>query len=180
MTDLYDRRDRYGPVSRWLHWGMAVLLAAQFLAAWAHWALPREHPFREAVWAYHPDLGITLFVLVLLRGGWGLANLSRRPLHRTPLLRAAMVVHGALYALMIVVPAMRIFAATGSKRGLDWLGIQLVAPRAAKVEWMDAASEWHGELGWVLGALIVGHAAMGLVWHGLVRRDGVLQRMMGR
>lgn len=44
---------------------------------------------------------------------------------------------------------------------------------------MQALSEWHGELGWTLAALILGHIAMALIWHGLLKRDNTLQRMAG-
>ena len=41
MTSITDSPDRYGLVSRFFHWGMAALFAAQFASAAAHWALPR-------------------------------------------------------------------------------------------------------------------------------------------
>ena len=50
MTQLIDRPDRYGLVTRLFHWGMAALFAAQFASAAAHWALPRENPLRETLW----------------------------------------------------------------------------------------------------------------------------------
>ena len=179
MRALMDTPERYGAVSRLLHWGMALLLLAQFVAAAAHWGLPRDDAFREAVWSYHPDLGITLFIIVLLRGVWGLSNLSRRPDHPGAMGKIAVLVHLLMYGPMIAVPGARILGAAGSERGLSFLGMEIFAPQQVEVAWMQAPAEWHGEMGWVLLALIVGHAFMGLVWHGLVRRDGTLERMTG-
>ena len=79
MTSFTDSPDRYGLVSRLFHWGMAALFALQFASAAAHWALPRENTLRDALWSYHADLGVTLLLLVLLRGAWGLWNLRNRP-----------------------------------------------------------------------------------------------------
>lgn len=47
MTDFTNTPERYGIVSCLLHWAMAVLFAAQFVSAAAHWTLPREIATRE-------------------------------------------------------------------------------------------------------------------------------------
>ncbi|MDO6585742.1 cytochrome b [Salipiger sp. 1_MG-2023] len=177
MTTLADSADRYGPVSRTLHWGMAALFAVQFLSAAAHWALPRENALRETLWSFHPALGATLFLLVLLRGVWGLANLANRPPHPGRIGRVAVAGHVAIYALMVIVPAVRLLAAAGSTRELDYFGIQIFAAREVEVAWMQAAAQWHGELGWCLAGLVLGHIAMATLWHRLIQRDGVLERM---
>lgn len=179
MTRLTDTPDRFGAITRFLHWGMALLFAAQFLSAAAHWALPRENAIRETLWSYHYTLGTTLFLLVLLRGAWGLANLPRRPAHSGRVGQAAVAGHAALYALMVVVPATRLLAAAGSDRGFSYLGLQIFAPHETEIAWMQAPSELHGELGWVLALLVLGHIAMAVIWHRLIQRDGTLQRMAG-
>ncbi len=177
MSHLQDSPDRYGLVSKALHWGMALLFAAQFLSAGLRWALPRDHPVRDFFWSYHVDLGLTLFLLVMIRGLWGLINLRRRPTHSGLIGRAAVAGHLMVYALMVIVPLVRIIAAAGSKRGLDYLGIPIFAGRDVEVKWLTSFSEWHGEMGWILGLLILGHIAMAVGWHHLIKRDGTLTRM---
>ncbi len=177
MPNLTDSPLRYGIVSRWLHWGMAALFAAQFLSAAAHWALPRENALRELLWGYHPSLGAALFLLVLLRGVWGLANIQRRPAHVGKLGRAAIAGHMAIYALMVIVPAVRILAVAGSKGGASFFGITVFPAREAEIAWMRAPAAWHGEMGWILALLVLGHIAMAVFWHHLVRRDDTLKRM---
>lgn len=179
MTDLSDSPARYGLVSRTLHWGMAALFAAQFLSAGAHWGLPRENAVRDALWSYHTTLGMTLLLLVLLRGIWGLLNIPKRPPQSGPIGRAAVAGHLAIYALMVIVPAARLLAAAGSTRGLSYLGIQIFPAREVEITWMQAAAEWHGEMGWILALLVLGHIAMATIWHRLIQRDDVLGRMAG-
>ena len=174
-----DSESRYGLVSRVLHWGMALLFLAQFVSAAAHWALPRENALREALWSYHGTLGVTLFLLVLLRGVWGLANLRRRPPHTGLIGSAAVAGHAAIYALMVIVPAVRLLGAAGSDRGLSYLGVRIFAPRQVEIAWMQVPAELHGEMGWILLLLILGHILMAVVWHHFLRRDGVMQRMTG-
>lgn len=180
MTQLLDNPNRFGLVSRGLHWGMAVLFAAQFLSAAAHGALPRENALRETLWSYHTSLGTTLFLLVLLRGAWGLANSSRRPKNTGALGQAATVGQVAIYVLMVAVPLVRLFAAAGNTRGLSYFGLQIFPARETAIAWMQVPAELHGAMGWILALLIVGHIGMAVVWHRLIKRDDVLASMAGR
>ena len=59
---IQDSNDRYGTVSRVLHWGMALLLVWQFLSAGAH-ALLSDTAVEEFFWGTHKPLGFLLFVL---------------------------------------------------------------------------------------------------------------------
>ncbi|SNT35515.1 cytochrome b [Antarctobacter heliothermus] len=177
MSDLSDSPDRFGLISRALHWGMAVLFVPQFLSAAAHWALPRGDALRGTLWSYHVDLGVTLFLLVLLRGAWGLWNLGRRPEHSGVMGRVARAGHAALYALMVMVPAVKLIGSAGGMRGLSYLGISLVPARETAIAWTQAMAEWHGAIGWMLAALVLGHVVMAIGWHRFVKRDDVLSRM---
>lgn len=177
---IFDSESRYGTVTRVLHWGMAILFAAQFLSAAARALLPRGDAFRDAVWSYHTALGTTLFLLVFLRGIWGLLNLSRRHRHEGLLGKAAVYGHTAIYALMILVPATRLLAAAGNDRSFSYLGMEIFPAREVKIAWMQAPAEWHGELGWLLAVLVIGHIVMAIGWHQLIKRDDTLRRMAGR
>ncbi len=176
---IFDNATRYGTVSRVLHWGMAALFAAQFTSAAARALLPRDNALRDALWSYHTTLGTTLFLLVLLRGIWGIINMSRRPQHEGRFATAAKFGHLTLYFLMILVPATRILAAAGSERGLTYLGMEIFPPREAEIAWTQIAAAWHGEMGWLLAILVIGHIAMAIGWHHLINRDGILRRMIG-
>ena len=177
MTNISDGPNRYGLVTRIFHWGMAVLFAAQFVSAAAHWALPRENALRDTLFSYHANLGTTLFLLVLLRGIWGLINIKRRPPHAGTLGRADVVGHVALYTFMVIIPAVRLLASFGGTRGFSYFGLSIVPARETAIAWTQIAAEWHGEMGWILALLVLGHIAMATVWHRLIQRDGVLTRM---
>jgi cytochrome b561 len=177
MTTLSDTPDRYGLVSRTLHWGMAALFAAQFLSAAAHFALLRANAVREALWSYHMMLGTNLFLLVLLRGVWGLVNMSRRPTHSGTIGQAAKGGHVLLYLLMVIVPVLKLLSAAGSPRGFSYLGMQIFPARTTEIAWMHTLGEWHGVLGWALALVVVGHIAAAIIWHRLIQNDGALERM---
>jgi cytochrome b561 len=175
---LADSPAGYGPVSRALHWGMAALFAWQFVGAAFHF-LADGGAIRDFFWGTHYNVGFTLWLLVIVRGGWGLSNLKRRPAHEGSRLeaKAATLGHLALYLLMVVVPTLAIMRAVGGPRGFTVYGIQLVAPGGEpNLVLTNPGNLLHGFLGWTLLVVVVGHVAMA-VHHGFVRRDGTLKRM---
>lgn len=174
-----DTPERYGWVSRALHWGMAALFAWQFFGV-ALDKLAEHSALAEFFGGTHSRVGFLLFVLVAVRLVWALVNRAHRPSHGTGLLgMAARVGHGALYALMVVVPALAILRSYGSGRGLNWLGVQLIPATGVRVEGlMDPARALHGPLAWTLLVLIAGHVAMA-IFHDAVLRDRTIAKMAG-
>jgi cytochrome b561 len=151
-----DRPDGYGAVSRALHWIMAVILAWQFTSAAVRQLLP-DTPVEDFFWFPHTSLGLLLFVLVLARGAWALANARRRP--RTGL--AARMGHVVLYLLMIAIPTLGLLRAYGRGRGYSPFGIELFSRRDQEIESLvELANDWHGLLGWTLIGLVAGHVLM--------------------
>lgn len=178
-SPLRDTPAGYGVVTRALHWGMAALFVWQFTSAILH-AVADKTPVERFMWSTHYSVGFTLWLLVLVRGAWGLANFRHRPAYVGPagMARAAHAGHLALYALMFIVPSLAILRAVGGTRGFSVYGIQLVAPGGEAIPALTApGSALHGFLGWTLLLLVVGHVAMAF-WHGHVRRDATLDRMV--
>lgn len=175
-----DSPDRYGRISRWLHWGMALLFAWQFIGMGLRLALGRT-PVVSFFVGSHSSVGLLLLILVLLRGAWGLSNASRRPSHGAGWLgRAAAAGHGALYLLMVVVPLLAIVRAYGSGRAFIWFNTLPLWSAGPKNEALIAPAEAaHGVLAWTLLALVGGHVAM-VALHRWWWRDAVAQRMVGR
>ncbi|WP_290739515.1 cytochrome b [Amaricoccus sp.] len=178
MSTLQDTPTGYGTVTRALHWGMAALFAWQFASAILR-VVAEDTAIEKFFWSTHYSVGFTLWVLVLLRGAWGLANLRRRPRPEgsAAVARAARLGHLALYLLMIAVPSLALLRSAGSGRGLTVWGVEVIARGGEQVRALTApGSALHAPLGWALLVLIVGHVAMAL-WHGHVRGDATLTRM---
>lgn len=174
-----DSPARYGRISRWLHWGMALLFAWQFIGMGLRLALGRT-PLVTFFVGSHASVGLLLLVLVLLRGAWGLANWHRRPPHGSGWVgRAAVLGHAALYLLMLVVPLIALVRAWGSGRALVWFNTVPIFAAGPKNEALTAPGALHGPLAWVLLALVAGHVAM-VVVHRWLWRDDVAERMIGR
>lgn len=173
-----DTPNRYGTVTRVLHWSMALCilwmvfsaLVPDFLSDRATQTL-----FRNG----HKHVGSVLFVLIIVRILWAMANASRRP---AVLSLPAKLGHWALYALMLAIPTIGLLRQYGSGRAFSPLGLPIFPgfDQSEKIDWMvQLGGQLHGELGWALLVLVAGHVAM-TFWH---RRQGgahdVLPRMIG-
>lgn len=176
MSQLNDSAQQYGLVSRALHWAMAALLGWQFLTTLVRFFM-EDSSLDQFTWGTHRATGVLLMLLVVIRVIWALRSRSSRP-HSLNL--PARLGHLALYALMLVVPLVALMRQYGSGRELNVFGTTLMAGDGVKIEWLMApANLLHGNLGWLLLALIVGHVGMAFMH----RRQGdvdVLGRMIGR
>ena len=174
MSNLQDSAQRYGAVSRLLHWAMAALLVWQYLTV----IVPEGHFLESIVGGTHKATGLLLMVLVVIRLLWALFNSSRRPAPVSTLSRFG---HLALYGLLFVIPFVALLRQYGSGREFVAFGMTIMTGFSdAKIEWMIApASLLHGNLGWLLLVMVIGHVAMAFV-HRRQGGEDVLARMIGR
>ena len=92
-----DTATRYGTISRFFHWAMAICYLIMFATALA-WSVNENFRYLIKV---HKAVGILLLFFALLRFLWALTHFRRRPANGA-LVKAG---HLALYALMFAVPA---------------------------------------------------------------------------
>lgn len=172
--------ERYGTVARVLHWSMGLLLVAQIAAGlWAFEFMERSAE-RSALIGAHKAMGVILLILVVLRLAWRAAD----PAPALPgtldarLQRFARLGHGALYAFMVLLPITGILIGAYADRPTDVFGLFTVPAFFDADEAMHDVFEGAHKYGaWAFGLFIVGHAGLAL-WHKLVRKDGVAERML--
>lgn len=176
----FDSANRYGYITRILHWIVALLLAWQFLSMACKLILGRT-PLTAFMVGSHAQVGTLLMLLIGLRVVWAVCNRRNRPSYdRTWIGSSARAGHGLLYALMLIVPVLALARQYGSDRPLVVFGLRLMNAQPAKIEWMMApANALHGLLAWTLLAMIAGHISMVLIHH-YRWRDGTASRMVGK
>lgn len=172
---LKDSTEGYGIVSKVLHWGMALLILWQFLSAASRYFF-EDTAIEAFFWPTHKTLGVILLVLMLLRLMWALINRSNRPPSVSLLSKTG---HWAMYLLVIIIPILALLRQYGSGRTFDVLGLPIFDGfEGEKIQWMlDLGSDFHGELGWILLALIAGHTIMTYVHQKATPKKDVLARM---
>lgn len=178
---LLDTPDRYGLISRLLHWSMALLLLWQFAGMIVKITLGRSSELAGFMVGTHKPIGLILMLLILARGVWGLSQWRHRPAHpRTLVGRAASAGHAVLYLLMAWVPLVALLREYGSGKPFAPWGVTVFPGSGVELGWTRSlASATHSELAWTLLALIVGHVLMVAVHH-FHWRDRTLARMAGR
>jgi cytochrome b561 len=175
MTDI---KTRFSAVQRLLHWLMAIgILAMLFIGVGMVSTIGRQYvPLLIA----HKTLGIAILVLALVRllvrfvsGAPALpADLPE------PMRLAAHLSHVGLYALMIGMPLIGWAMMSAAAYPIVLFGgIRLppILPQSASLHTILWSAHFY--LAFAFFALVMVHLAAAL-FHGLVRRDGVLQTML--
>ena len=170
---------RYDPVARAFHWLVVLLLVVQYATKLIlPFVLPKSA--EDGVDAWHLSVGSTILLIIVLRLAWRLTHqFPPPPTDLPPALRLlSRANHWAFYAVLILLPLLGWTAANAHGVTVYLAGLiplpALVAPDKAFAEQIG---EVHGAVALLLLALIALHIT-GALYHALVKRDGVAQRML--
>ena len=156
MPAYYDR------ISKSLHWLVVAFVLVQFSTGltWGQFLAESDPHFY--LFRAHMLSGIAILILMMTRIAWRLTSPWRALPNEVPaqVKILARGNHLLLYTALIIQPL---------------LGIVTISPLAARLGgW---TGDVHVVLAWIILALVTLHIA-GAFWHGFVRRDHVLQRML--
>lgn len=170
-------RTTFSLPARVLHWTMAVLILAMlFIGVGMVATVSEKHQWLLAI---HKPLGIAILLLAIVRLVVRLRNPPPPLPEDLPGLQklAAHLSHWLLYALMIAMPLIgwAMLSAGGYPVMLtSSLRLPAILPENALVfAWLRTA---HGMLAYLLFLTFLAHMGAAL-YHGLIRRDGVLRSM---
>ena len=167
----------YRPVAIALHWAVFLLVVIVGWLGLLHDDWPRA---TQAFWInIHAMLGLLMFALVLRRLAW-------RSTHTPPDLppdvgefsrRLSHPAHMLLYALLVVIPILGIITFIWHGRVFDF-GLFQIDPHVTRDKNIFHPTEdWHGYLAYGLFGR-AGLHALAALWHHIIRKDGVLRRMI--
>lgn len=101
-----NEANRYGRVSRMLHWTIAILFISLIPMGIFASMIPEGTDYRKAYYVVHKTLGVTVFLLVLARIAWNW--ISQRPslddALTVPERKLAHAAHNTLYFMMLAIP----------------------------------------------------------------------------
>ena len=169
----------YDPVAQAFHWLIVMLLVVQYSTELIlPYLLPKTA--EDGLVAWHLSVGPTILLLILLRLAWRLTHPPPPPPADLPpwLRLLSRTTHWLFYAILIVLPLLGWTAASAFGAKVYLLGLiplpALVAPNKPLAETVGSI---HGAVALALLALIALHIT-GALYHILVKRDGVMQRML--
>ncbi|AFT88022.1 cytochrome b [Paraburkholderia phenoliruptrix] len=161
-----------------LHWLIAFGIIGLLALGLYMVGLPKGLPVKATLLNLHKSIGLTVFLLVLLRIA------ARAAFHRPPLppmrpwqRAAARTTQGLLYVAMVAMPVSGYLGSSFNRYGTRFWGLPL-----PKWGWDDAGLRElffgiHEIAAYVLIALIVLHVA-GALKHQWIDRDNLLARML--
>jgi cytochrome b561 len=161
-----------------LHWLAGVCILCGF--AIGLWMTGLEFgPLKFRWYAYHKWIGITVFLLAMLRLGWRRKHPPPPPVTMPEWQRrAAATTHVLLYALMLAIPLSGWLYSSATGVSVVYLGVLPLPDLVPKGKALAAILKvLHVTLNYTLLALVILHAGAALKHH-FVDRDGVLARML--
>jgi cytochrome b561 len=172
-------RERYTPVAMSLHWLIALLIFAGWGLGFYMHDLPLS-PAKLRYYSWHKWMGVTTFILAILRVGWlATHSVPRLPRAIPPWqTRAARVTHVVLYLLMFVIPLSGWLMSSAKGVPTVYFGVLPIPDLIGKDKAVgDVLAVVHRSLAFGLAALVGLHVAAAIK-HQFMDRDGVMGRMV--
>jgi cytochrome b561 len=172
----------YDPVARALHWAVAGLAVIVVALGWAIPGAPRGTGSRELLLTLHRSFGLLIIAVILFRAWWRLSHAP--PPLPSSLARievwAAHSTHLLLYVFFVLLPLSGYINAAAAGHAVSVFGIFTIPPLIAEsLRLSQIANGVHLAGQFLVYALVGVHIAAALM-HGLIRRDGVFERMLPR
>ena len=171
---------RYTRTAIVLHWLIVALLVAQYIVAWTMPHIGRNTPVGTLI-GLHFSIGVLIIGVIVIRLVWRLIHGEPAPEAGIPpwQVRSARVIHWLLYLLLFVVPLLGWINASYRGMPITFFGLVHVPPLVAA---HDATWRWTGDIHTLIaeyGILpLVGLHVAAALYHYVIRRDRVLQRML--
>lgn len=172
---INDSKQRYGSVSKFLHWGMALLVTWQLLK-FGDRITEGEHWVGQTLVPFHISIGSLLLVLIFVRLFWAASQRDQRPEQDLAMAMLVKAGHGLLYLGLLLMPITGMLFMVGNGYGVSAFGIDIFA-KGDEIAWAATLGQLHSPLAWALTALIAGHIGMALIHH-FVKQDDTLKRML--
>lgn len=178
---LRNSPGRYGWLSIFLHWSMALVIYAMFaLGLWMVGLSYYDTWYHNAP-EIHKSIGVILMLALIIRLIWRVVSPPPKPLSSySPLVRiTAVVAHGLLYGLLIAILFSGYLISTADGKPVSVFGwFSLPAVLTGAGEQADLAGDIHLWLAWCIVILSVLHGLAALKHH-YIDRDITLKRMLG-
>ncbi|MDO8890247.1 MAG: cytochrome b [Sulfurimicrobium sp.] len=170
---------RYTQTAIALHWLTALLVVAAFPLG-VYMADLALSPLKLKLISYHKWLGVTVFLLILLRLAWRVSHVPPPLPDSMPLWQrhAANGLHLLLYLLLFAIPLTGWLMSSAKGFQTVYLGVLPLPDLIGKDKALgDVLRQVHEMLNMTLLVLLLAHVAAALKHH-FIERDGILARML--
>lgn len=170
----------YDPVTKGLHWTVAVLIIVLLCLGWYMVELNYYDRWYNASLEWHKALGMLALVVGAVKICWATGRrVPAPPASMAAWERlSARAMHWTLFAMMIAVPVSGYIVSTSAGQGIaifGWFEVPAVLPESEDLR--DLAIELHYYLAYITVAVVLLHTVAALK-HQFVDGDGALGRML--
>jgi len=167
----------YPIAMRLVHWLMAALILSLLFVGLS--MVSSLGPWKYTLLQWHKIAGVVALFAVLLRVAIRLSSRTPALPNTIPKWQKAIakLTHLAFYALLLLMPLSGYLMQNAAGRPLSVFGVSLPSIIATDLAWYGVFRELHAWLSIALILLIILHISAAL-YHGLIRRDGVLRSMI--
>lgn len=170
----------YSVFAKLLHWVIAACVIFMIPAGIVMVNVELADAVRNNLYSLHKAFGVLILGLMAVRVGYRLtlgapaASGALTPAQYV----VSRIVHVTLYVLLIAMPILGWAGTSAFPAPVPFFGLFEMPALVGEDRELSELLLWiHGYLGFFLGGVAVLHIAAGL-YHGIVRRDGVLSRMI--
>ena len=170
----------YTGTAKSLHWLILALLIVQFVLAWMMPHIGRNTPLTTLI-DFHFSFGLLILFVVAIRLIWRLTHSEPEREAGVPPWQhqTAQIVHWLLYLLLFVVPILGWINANWRGYSVTLFGLfqmpEVMATRAPGWSW---TGDLHTLLAMYAMLPLIGLHVAAALYHHVIRRDRVLQRML--
>lgn len=170
----------YSATAKWLHWLTLLLMVGGYTLGFVMTDL-KPSPTRLQLFSYHKWIGVTVFLLSLLRLAWRLASPPPAPVAMPAWQRlAAEYGHRLLYLLLFLLPLSGWLMSSAHGYQTVYLGVLPIPDLLAKNhDLAEVLEEVHESFAFLMLGLLAVHTLAALKHH-LFDRDASLRRMLPR
>ena len=170
----------YDRIAQAVHWLVAALAVTVVWLGWGIAWAPRNTPRRDLFVLIHESVGLTILAAMMFRAWW-------RWRHPPPPLPPALsrletglagLTHFALYLFLILMPLGGYSSAAVAGHAVSYFGVFSIPPLLPGNDRLSQVAIAIHLVGQYPLYLFVALHIAGALFHGLVRRDGVLERML--
>ena len=177
---LRNTTERFGSVSKVLHWLVCILLTAQFILIWCRNSLAHGSPERTHYMQLHRAVGVTIFLVGLVFIFWRMLNQQPLPPASQPRWQrlVAKIVHRSLLILLVLMPMVGYVLSCAEGKAVNFFGVftlPCLIPEHKNLFTLFAGI--HEELG-ILILILVGIHVLAALTHHFILKDDVLKRML--
>jgi len=178
MTKIGDGPG-YTGTAKALHWLIVALLIAQFIFAWTMPHIGRNTPVTTLI-SLHFTFGVMILAVAIVRLIWRASHAEPAPEDGLPpwQVQSARIAHWLLYVLLFVIPILGWMNASWRGMPIVMFGLELPKLMPTRASGWGWTGDVHGLLANYAMLALVGLHVLAALYHYVVRRDRVLQRML--